>query len=505
MSKNLLESAHHQHVFISYKRRWGILTVYGIANCMNAFLWICFAPIASLTQSFFGVSALAVNMLSLSFMILYPVGSVLATFIETAYGLRAQLLLGTGLNAVCAWIRYFGALMVAPLGTEAGFAVVMIGQIVGAIAQPVFTNAPARIAGAWFGTKEREIATTVGSMSNPVGNALGSVVPGLAVVVAGDIPALLLGQAVVCTVNVVLTWWVATDKPPTPPSAAAAHRDEERQHLMSSGGSGSSGSSGGAEAAEAAEEAGSSKHHHLTPRAALAALWSDYKLLLANRNFLLLAAGFGIGLGLFNAILTLIAQLLQPCGYGADTAGTAGAALLGAGLSAAAIAGVVLTKTHAYVPMLRGGILAAVGAAIFMLASLQPDKEAQLTASFALLGFCLIPLLPISLENCSECTYPIAEDASSSLLLTIGQIVGIILIFALTPVLETSGCDTVVTTQAGIILGVLLVGTAFLLPFKKDYRRQAAEVADAQEAAAEGAAAAAATTAAVEVGRAPNV
>ena len=44
---------------------------------------------------------------------------------------------------------------------------------------------------------------------------------------------------------------------------------------------------------------------------------SELGQLLSNREFLKLFVGFGIGLGIFNAVLTLISQMIQPlyCGY----------------------------------------------------------------------------------------------------------------------------------------------------------------------------------------------
>lgn len=70
-------------------------------------------------------------------------------------------------------------------------------------------------------------------------------------------------------------------------------------------------------------------------------LWLEGRGLLRDRNFLILLFGFSVGLGVFNALLTLIAQLVQPCGYDSSDAGLFGGVLIGAGLLGAAIAGPV--------------------------------------------------------------------------------------------------------------------------------------------------------------------
>ena len=44
-----------------------------------------------------------------------------------------------------------------------------------ALAQPFFTNAPAKLATEWFSVEQRGLATTLGAMFNPIGIAIGQV------------------------------------------------------------------------------------------------------------------------------------------------------------------------------------------------------------------------------------------------------------------------------------------------------------------------------------------
>ena len=55
--------------------------------------------------------------------------------------------------------------------------------------------------------------------------------------------------------------------------------------------------------------------------------------------------GVGMGLGLFNAVTTLIEQLVKPAGYDKDDAANFGALLIGYGLVSAAIIGPVMDAT----------------------------------------------------------------------------------------------------------------------------------------------------------------
>lgn len=461
-----------------YQQRWGVLLAFALSSAMNAFLWICFSPISVLVTSTdvggFGISALQVNMLSLVFMVFYFPGAFISLYVTERYGLRAALILAATLDTVGAFIRYFGTFA----GTHAGvYATVMVGQCIAALAQPIFINAPARIAGDWFAQEQRGVATTIAAMANPIGNALGSSLPSLASG-PGDIPDLLLYQGIVCVAIQAITMLVVTrDRPLTPPSTASVVRAASRKFADPKSGlqphdadSAAVRSSGTGEVLSTASGA------TMTPswRVSLARMTHDMRSILKNANFLFLTAGFGVGLGIFNAVMTVIAQLLQPCGYGDDIAGAAGGALLAGGLIGAGIAGYLLDRTRAFAPLLRIGMVATVAATIFMLSSLRKDADVEVVASFALLGFFLIPLLPLSLENAAECTFPVPEDTSATLLLGLGQITGIALIFALTALLSmdvVQSCDTVATASAGLLLGFMLAAALCIGAYRKDYRR----------------------------------
>ncbi|RYG52199.1 hypothetical protein EON66_09985 [archaeon] len=224
-------------------------------------------------------------------------------------------------------------------------------------------------------------------------------------------------------------------------------------------------------------------HAHLAGKAAavhaLKHMMADFRQLLTNVNYLKLLFGFSVGVGLFNALLTILSQVLRPCGYGDDVASIGGGVLLGCGLASAVALGLLLEKTRAYVPLLKVGITLAVGACAFFLASLHPGNNAQIIASLALLGICLLPLLPLSLENAAECTYPIPEDNSAALMLFLGQMWGIMFIFVFNHLLEnwpvSMHCTSIVTPFAGMMLFSLAAASAVMLLFGKDYRRQSAE------------------------------
>ena len=53
---------------------------------------------------------------------------------------------------------------------KAGYVVCLCGQILGALAQPIFLSVPAVVSGNWFPVSERDVAVTVSHAFNPLGN-----------------------------------------------------------------------------------------------------------------------------------------------------------------------------------------------------------------------------------------------------------------------------------------------------------------------------------------------
>lgn len=464
-------------MFTTTRTRFSVLGSFSLSNAANAFLWISFSPIFAATGSFWGVSATAVNALSLVFLVFYLPGALFASVLTERYGLRVTVVVGAAGNLLGAALRAAGGAMPTP----AGFGLALVGQTIAALAQPIFTNSPARISADWFARSERDLATTAAALSNAVGNALGSALPPVFVSSSKDVPSFLVMQVAACAVIFVIQLvGMRTDAPSDPPSAAAAARRKVRaaaETLVSLP----------TTATESSIDRSLLDVHSAAttqPRTlalAVRAVVNDYAALLASRNFVFLTVGFGLGLGLFNALLTLLAQVVAPCGYDADMAGNAGAALLGAGLVSAGVAGFVLEKSRAYVTCLRVLIVASIGAIVFFCASLRAGAPVMLLVSTGLMGAFVVPLLPVCLENAAEASFPTPEEVSSGLLIMVGNYVGIVLIYALQGALATpssSSCNSVVTPSAAVLCGTMVLGGVCFFFFRADYRRAAAERQD---------------------------
>ncbi len=482
------------------QQRWLVLAIFSGLTLINALIWLTFAPISKLSQTFFDKSAFQINLFAIAYLIMYVPGSFIAARLINKFGVRGATITAAVAQTLAAALR-FGAVTMSAASpyarTHAVYYIVLGAQLLSGFAQPVFSNNPSRIAATWFPSHQRVMATTIASLSNPIGIALGQLLPGLFVKEQvpqkpGDPPCdfmfylcLQLGAAALFSL---LAIFFFSEKPPTAPSRSQHSRlfsDSSLRHTTAAATAAAAAAAAaavGARAEAASARASSSETvasgpsiaagslsvgpDHLGPAmapasslgnlqgasaeddAVLAAsaagagddptsLLSAYFALLKIGQFRVLLFSFGLGLAAFNAIVTLTEQIVAPCGGGAH-AGKLGAVTILAGLVGSRVIGPVLELTKEFKPVLKTGFsMAAVATVVFCgLLHLTEDKTWLLYVLFALLGLFMLPLLPVTLETAVECTYPAREELSAGLLMMFGQIPAISLILLLTWCIE---------------------------------------------------------------------
>ncbi len=146
-----------------YRIRWIQLFVYFLATLSNAIHNMTFAPIESETSAFFDITTTQVNVLAIVFQFLYVIGTLLSILLYRLFSLRIGMIIGSILN-LGAFIRLFS--LISPIN---GYPALIIGQILPAIATAFFVNITALFAARWFAPKQRDIATSICSMANPLG------------------------------------------------------------------------------------------------------------------------------------------------------------------------------------------------------------------------------------------------------------------------------------------------------------------------------------------------
>ncbi|KAK2890900.1 hypothetical protein QQF64_007019 [Cirrhinus molitorella] len=431
--------------FKVYKRRWFILFVLCLLNGSNAMAWLTFAPVADQTAQYLQVSLNLVNWLSLVYVVVAIFFSLITTWVLDTLGLRFSLIMGSWLNMLGAILRVIG--MLSSIPERAMFPIVMGGQTLCALAQPLVIFAPTKLAALWFPDHQRATANMMASMANTVGLLLANIFSPMILKYAHTLFMLLLIYAIPAIVACFLaTVGIRERVPPTPPSASMVTSSSEP-------------------------------------------FLQGVKLLLTNKAYVILLVCFGSGIGVFTCFSTLLEQILCVKGYSNDFAGVCGAVAIVFGVLGAFLLGLYVDKTKKFTEVTKINMcLTSIGCSVFAVVSLLSDQKFIIGAVCAWFGLFGYSIYPIAMELGVECSYPVGEATSSGLIFVSGQIQAALYLLLLqalaTPVAESplsvcaSGTDASLswTVPVLVMAGLCALGTCcFVAFFHTDYRRLRAE------------------------------
>ncbi|XP_076143346.1 solute carrier family 49 member A3-like [Alosa pseudoharengus] len=430
--------------FKVYRRRWFILLVLCLLNCSNAMLWLTFAPVADDCAGALGVTLDQINWLSMVYMIVAIPLSCLTTWMLDTCGLRLTLILGSWLNMLGSVLRLIGVLPM-DMDPQVRFPLVLTGQLVCAVAQPLVIFSPTKLAAVWFPQQQRATANMIASMSNPLGVLIANIMSPLIMGSSGDLTTLLFVYSVPATVVCFLaTVGIRESTPPTPPSASAETSNSEP-------------------------------------------FLQGIKLLLCNRAYMLLLLCFGSGIGIFTCFSSLLEQMLCVKGYTNDFAGLCGALFILCGVIGAGALGFYVDRTRKFTEVTKINMcLASLGCTAFAVFSQmrgQKVLQAVMCSLFGLFGF---SIYPVAMELTVECSYPVGEATSAGLIFIAGQVLSLVYMIILgaltTPLADSplSVCSEGVTLSwrvpVLVMAGLFCLGACvFVCFFHTEYKRLKAE------------------------------
>ena len=360
-----------QHEYKIEGYRWVVLVFFMLVVAVNQLMWITFAPITITAADYYGVSDLSIGLLSMSFMIVYIVVSIPASWVIDTYGIRVAV--GTGAVLTGAFGLLRGML-------AADYTLVLLAQIGIAIGQPFILNAITTVAARWFPSGERATASGLGTLAMYLGIVVGLVLtPYLAL--HSDLNSMLLGYGGVSVGAAVLFFIFVRERPQTPPGPP----EEEVRSLVFDG----------------------------------------LKDSLRQRNFLLLLGIFFVGLGVFNAATTWIEDIVRPRGFSIVQAGNIGGLMIVGGIIGALVIPILSDRSRKRTPYL---VLAVIGATLGLVGVTFARSYGLLLISAFLFGFFLLSAGPVGFQYGAEVTHPTPEGTSNGLLLLMGQISGILFI-----------------------------------------------------------------------------
>ncbi len=340
----------------------------------NQLLWITFAPITTDAASYYQVSDLQIGILSMSFMLVFIVVSIPASWIIDTYGIRA----GVGIGAILT--GFFG--MSRGL-VNTNYDLLLMSQIGIAIGQPFLLNAITKLAARWFPLEERATASGLGSLAMYIGILIGMLLTPF-LIKGNGINGMLYIYGVISVIAALIFLILVRERPITAP----CRPDQEERSLALDG----------------------------------------LKDTLSNKGFYRLMLIFFIGLGVFNCVTTWIEDILRPRGFSATQAGITGGLMILGGIFGALIMPMLSDHFKKRIPFI---IFSLLGATIGLAGITFATSYWILLFSGILLGFFLLSAGPIGFQYGAEITLPASEGTSNGLLLLMGQISGVAFIFTL--------------------------------------------------------------------------
>lgn len=414
-------------------------------------IWLTFAPVADQSAQYLKATLEQINWLSMVYMVVAIPLSILTTWMLDTLGLRITLILGSWLNMLGAMLRFFGSL--SNNGCFAYnnnndniniYAIVMIGQAIGALAQPLVIFAPTKLAALWFPEYQRATANMIASMSNPLGMLLANILSPILAKRFDQLPFLLLVYAIPASIICFLaTVGIRSSVPPTPPSASAESSGSEPFLL-------------------------------------------GIKLLLRNRAYLILLLCFGAGIAVFTCFSTLLEQILCVQGYTNEFAGLCGALFIVFGVVGAGFLGIYVDKTKKFTETTKINLsFTALACIAFSVVCQIREQKAAVAAVCSLFGFFGFSIYSVAMELSVECSYPVGEATSAGLIFMSGQVQSVLYIILLQSLtkqladspLSTCG-DAVLSWRVPMLVmaGLCSLFTcAFVIFFNTRYRRLEAE------------------------------
>ncbi len=381
--------------FKVYGYRWIVLIAFMFVIAVNQLLWITFAPITGDAAGFYGVDDLAIGLLSMSFMIVFILVSIPASWVIDTYGIRFGVGIGAALTGLFGLLRGLLA---------ADYTWVLVAQIGIAGGQPFVLNALTKVAGRWFPLRERATATGLGSLAIYVGIIVGlAVTPQL--VLRSSIESMLLIYGIISAAAGAVFLLLARERPPTPVG-------EEARALVLDG----------------------------------------FKRIWRKREFILLLILFFIGLGVFNAVTTWVEDIVRPRGFTISQAGLTGGLMVLGGIVGAIVIPPLSDRARRRVPFI---LLALAGAIPGLVGITFAPSYGLLLASAFVLGLFLLSSGPIGFQYGAEIAYPTPEGTSNGLLLLMGQISGIAFIIGMDALKSTTTGS--MTTSLLILIGLMVV------------------------------------------------
>ena len=376
------------------KYRWVVLTALMLITIMTQIQWLTHAPIARAAEVYYAghfnpSSFFNIDFLASSYMLFYLIVCIPASYFIDTYG----IVKGIGLGAI---LTVAGAVIKASAGTS--YYTVMTGQIILSVAQPFVINAATAVSARWFPVRERALATGFATLAVYLGILIAMLVTPALIVHSANDPAygsginrMLKIYGIATVVLSITGLLLLREKPDSPPSAETVNRIK----------------------------------------------FSDgFRHIFRLRDMWLMIILFTIGLGIFNAVSSMVDSIAGYLGV-KDSNGMIGGLMLIGGIIGAVIIPLLsdyFKRRKLFLVICMSGMLPSLAGIAFAPAltgghGVNPGAAytIALVSSF-MLGFFVMSAGPIGFQYAAEVSSPAPESTSQGLLLWVGQVSGIVMV-----------------------------------------------------------------------------
>lgn len=345
-------------------------------------MWLSLAPISSMAQKYYGVSSLSIDMFSMSYMIMYIIFSLPASWTVDKFGYRFSLIIGASITAVFGLARVFFA---------DNFTVVLIAQFIIAAGQPFLLNISTKVPANWFPISERSTAAGILTMAQYIGFAVPMLLAPMIAEKHG-IPDTFLVFAVIAVVSALISIAFTREKPRVAPPGPAAPKEDFQI--------------------------------------------KSAKNLFTNKAFLSVLFICFVSMGIFNTLLTLIESILVPRGITSAQAGIVGTVFVIAGIIGAVVLPIISDSVHKRVLFFICNI--AILIPVYLgFTFVQSFVLLAILAGMA--GFMTMGVAPILFQHGTEVAYPLPEGTSLGVVLLMGQVSGALFVYLFDFIQNISG------------------------------------------------------------------
>ncbi|XP_056641818.1 uncharacterized MFS-type transporter C09D4.1-like [Diorhabda sublineata] len=426
-----------------FKYRWIQMIIFCLFSVINMIQFMQFTIIADVIRMYFNVDNFLVDITGLIFFIINILLFLPISFLIEKYNLKVTAVVSTGLTLVGLIIKVFAA-------DPSRIYVVLIGQAFCAIGQVYMLNIPSKFASTWFGPNEVSTACAIAVLGTQLGAAIGAFIPSFVVEkgeniedIGRGIYQMTLYNAITGAIIFLIVVLFFRSKPKLPPSISQLQLLTQLEENKSR-------------------------------------FWKDCKLLMKNRDYIIILVVFGIVNGLWNAFAIVINTFYIhyfPDGE-TDIGIISLVTIIFGGCIGSVVFGFILDKTHQFKKTTLAVLACGTITYIFYVISMVLQLRIATFITIPLFGFFIASTLAIAFEYTIEVTYPIPESVSCSILNAFIFLCAIIATFIIEAVLDAVGF---LYTQViiFIIFGICTIGVLFI---SNNLKRRNANLTDQQEA-----------------------